>query len=105
MDTEQNIEIGIGKSAGRFKTSEVKGKGNWIQISEFSYVYGKNPDGSEKLKTWEVVQRTTTISKVGVDGVQMIPIIKEGDRTHLLLIKCYRPPLDKFVIELPGGKF
>jgi len=95
---------GQGKSAERFIEEKALGNGKWIALKEFSYKYGENEDGTPQVRTWEVVKRTSTPKGMDVDGCQIIPIIKEGDRRHLLLISCYRPPVDKFVLELPGGK-
>jgi ADP-ribose pyrophosphatase len=52
-------------------------------------------DSNGKLRNWEAVER---INCSGI--VVVIPVTKEGD---LLLIRQFRPALDRYVIEFPAG--
>lgn len=52
-------------------------------------------DKHGKIRTWEAVER------VDCDGVVLIvPVTNKGE---LILIRQFRPVLDKYVIELPAG--
>jgi ADP-ribose pyrophosphatase len=65
-------------------------KGQFIETISISY-----KDHKGVLREWEAVSRLNT---KGV--VIIIPITK---RKELILIKQYRPALDRYVIELPAG--
>jgi ADP-ribose pyrophosphatase len=65
-------------------------KGRHIQAVLIEYA---GSDG--KTREWEAVKRT-----YASDVVIIVPFTSEGE---LLLIKQYRPALDRFVIELPAG--
>ena len=65
-------------------------KGKFIETVSISY-----KDHNGVLREWEAVNRLNT---KGV--VVIIPITENND---LILIKQYRPVLDRYVIELPAG--
>jgi len=70
----------------------------WLRLKKLHYV-----DAAGKQRIWECAERTTR-GKSGVDAVAIFAILKkknEPDRT--LLIKQFRPPMDKFTIEMPAG--
>jgi ADP-ribose pyrophosphatase len=65
---------------------------------------GKEYDlGEGKKVWWEMSERTT--KKGPVDGAAVLAafIDYESGQERIVLIANYRPPLDKFVIELPAG--
>ena len=65
-------------------------KGKFIETVSISY-----KDHNKILREWEAVNRLNT---KGV--VVIIPITEKNE---LVLIKQYRPALDRYVIELPAG--
>ncbi|MCK4891812.1 MAG: NUDIX hydrolase, partial [Candidatus Pacebacteria bacterium] len=48
-----------------------------------------------KMRKWEAVERTT-----GADIVSVIPVTDNG---KIILIKQFRPPVGRMVIEFPAG--
>ena len=96
---------GLGAPEGKFIKDEVIGKGDWQELSLRTYQLGVNEDGSPKLSTWEVYKRVhKNKSDTEFEGVSIFPILRQGDRTHLLLIKEYRAAIDRFVLSFPGGR-
>ena len=70
----------------------------WLRFNKYHW---KRPD-SEKTEICGAITRTT--EKEGkVNGVGLIPLIKNHGEIDLLLIADYRPPTDRFMIEFPGG--
>jgi ADP-ribose pyrophosphatase len=54
-------------------------------------------------KPWDFVNRTTT-NAAGLDGVDMIPIFKEADGSHsVLIVAQFRPVVGKVCLEFPAG--
>ena len=60
--------IGIGKSSNQFRGKKLIGKGKWAELQEHSYCYDHEEDGTEKVKTWEVVERLSRPKNGKLDG-------------------------------------
>jgi len=77
-------------------TSEAK----WITLKTLKWT---DPDGKERL--WECAERKTRGSS-GIDAVAVLAMICSKTNAFPLstvVIEQYRPPIDKFIIELPAG--
>lgn len=62
-----------------------------------------NNQGQE-CKNYEVVERTTRKPGVDFDGVDIFATLhKKNYPKQILIIACYRPPVDKYVLEFPAG--
>ena len=85
-------------------SEQVLGKAKWLQLMSCDY-QAKNPKTGDTCiqKGWEYVERTT-YSLNGDNAAQLIPILKYADgKRQLMLTSNYRPPIDKYVWEFPGG--
>ncbi|KAJ6500344.1 NUDIX hydrolase domain-like protein [Mycena sanguinolenta] len=72
----------------------------WITLKKIKY---RDAEGHERL--WECAERTTRKSS-GVDAVAVLAIIRSKTNAFPLstiIIEQYRPPIDKFIIEMPAG--
>ncbi|THV08074.1 hypothetical protein K435DRAFT_959522 [Dendrothele bispora CBS 962.96] len=72
----------------------------WITLKKIKYM---DAEGKERL--WECAQRTTRRSS-GIDAVAVFPIIRSRTNAFpvsTVIIEQYRPPIDKFIVELPAG--
>lgn len=58
-----------------------------------------DPAGHDRV--WEMAVRTTRT--LTVDAVSIFPILNYGDRKEVAVIKQFRPPCEKVVLELPAG--
>jgi len=77
-------------------TSEAK----WITLKKIKY---SDAEGKERL--WECAERTTRKSS-GIDAVAVLAIIRSKTKAFpvsTVLIEQYRPPIDRFIIEMPAG--
>lgn len=70
---------------------KVLGKGKWLSINELSW-----QDSEGRIRHWETSERVN-----GSGAVMIIAVIKQSD--ELILVKQFRPPTAKFVIEFPAG--
>ena len=54
---------------------------------------------------YEYIERVQRGPKKDCDGVFIIPILvsKKKNLRQLLLISCYRPPVDAYLLEFPAG--
>ncbi|KAG8947519.1 hypothetical protein FRC04_010700 [Tulasnella sp. 424] len=71
----------------------------WVTLKKIEW---KNQDNTDKI--WEVAERTTR--KGEVDAVAILALLesKKSDfKPSTIIIEQYRPPVEKFVIELPAG--
>lgn len=84
VEGEEDL-TGIGKSSEKIRGEVSLGAGKWIEIKEITYAYGFDEEGKEKHKTWELVARKTRPKTSKVDGCQMMGILKDGDRKHLII--------------------
>jgi len=74
-------------------------QGKWIQTRSIKY---HDPNGNERL--WEMAVRTTTSKTLNIDAVSIVPILKHPSKPdEIVMIKQFRPPTEKVVIELPAG--
>jgi len=83
-------------SAQELPASEAK----WITLKKLKW---RDPDGKERL--WECAERKTRGSS-GIDAVAVLALIRSKTNAFPLstvIIEQYRPPIDKFIIELPAG--
>jgi len=83
-------------SAEELPASEAK----WITLKKLKW---SDPDGKERL--WECAERKTRGSS-GVDAVAVLAMVRSKTNAFPLstvVIEQYRPPIDKFIIELPAG--
>ncbi|KAJ7043355.1 NUDIX hydrolase domain-like protein [Mycena alexandri] len=72
----------------------------WITLKKIKY---SDAEGKERL--WECAERTTRKSS-GIDAVAVLAIIRSKTNAFPLstiIIEQYRPPIDKFIIEMPAG--
>ena len=103
-EKEEKLLLGMGVQQGRIINKEHVAEGKYLRISKFVYKLGQKEDGTDKTASWEVLQRIHAIeNKLAVGGVSIIPIAKQGDRRHLILVKEYRAPADRYFLSLPGG--
>lgn len=73
----------------------------WKCLSKVTYV---DPTGTQR--PWECVEmRNRSRDMDALVGVNMVTILDQGAShgPELLLVKQYRPSIDKVAIELPGG--
>jgi 8-oxo-dGTP pyrophosphatase MutT (NUDIX family) len=70
---------------------ELIGKGNWLTLSKLEY-----NDRSGRVRHWEAAERVNSRG-----AVLMIARICQTD--ELILIKQFRPPAGKYLIEFPAG--
>ncbi|ESK96816.1 adp-ribose pyrophosphatase [Moniliophthora roreri MCA 2997] len=72
----------------------------WITLKKLKYI---DAEGRERF--WECAERRTRKS-TGIDAVAILAVIKSKTNSFppsTIAIEQYRPPIDKFVIELPAG--
>ncbi|KAJ7684799.1 NUDIX hydrolase domain-like protein [Mycena polygramma] len=72
----------------------------WITLKKIKY---SDAEGKERL--WECAERTTRKSS-GIDAVAVLAIIRSRTNAFPLstvIVEQYRPPIDKFIIEMPAG--
>ncbi|KIM49313.1 hypothetical protein M413DRAFT_61112 [Hebeloma cylindrosporum] len=72
----------------------------WITLKKIKYT---DQEGKERL--WECAERKTRKS-TGVDAVAVFAILRSKTNafpTSTVVIEQYRPPIGKYVIELPAG--
>ncbi|KAI5121949.1 hypothetical protein M0805_002020 [Coniferiporia weirii] len=72
----------------------------WITLKELNW-----QDQEGKQRKWECAERKTRGSS-GIDAVAILAIIrsaKDAFPPSTVIIEQYRPPVGKFVIELPAG--
>ncbi|TDL25131.1 hypothetical protein BD410DRAFT_717928 [Rickenella mellea] len=83
-------------SAQELPTNEAK----WITLKKLSW---QDHDGKNRL--WESAERKTRGSS-GIDAVAVLAILRSENNSFqpsTVIIEQYRPPIDKFIIELPAG--
>ncbi|KAJ6611786.1 NUDIX hydrolase domain-like protein [Mycena sp. CBHHK59/15] len=81
-------------------TSMSASEARWITLKKIKY---SDAEGRERL--WECAERTTRKSS-GIDAVAVLAIIRSKTNAFPLstiIIEQYRPPIDKFIIEMPAG--
>ena len=70
---------------------ETLAAGHFVRLELLHYL-----DQTQTERKWEAVQRTGN-----TNAAVIIATMKPDDK--ILLIRQYRPPLDKYVIEFPAG--
>lgn len=77
-------------------------QGNWIQTKKINY---KDPNGAPRV--WEMAVRTTRTATTNIDAVSIVTILKNlknpSEPKRVVLVKQFRPPTGKVMIELPAG--
>lgn len=76
--------------------------GKWLKMSSVDYeVRGK------VISNYEMMERTTRRADTGYDAIVVYPIKTESEsvssKKQLIVIANYRPPVDRFMLELPAG--
>ncbi|KAJ7156109.1 NUDIX hydrolase domain-like protein [Mycena crocata] len=72
----------------------------WITLKKIKY---SDAEGKERI--WECAERTTRKSS-GIDAVAVLALIRSKTNAFPLstiIIEQYRPPIDRFIIEMPAG--
>ena len=70
----------------------------WAELQKIQWT---DQDGASRV--WEAANRKTR-SSTGVDAIAVAPILLHPRQpAQTLVIKQFRPPLDKFCIEFPAG--
>ncbi|PLN85318.1 nucleoside diphosphate-sugar hydrolase of the mutt family [Aspergillus taichungensis] len=70
----------------------------WKRLVKITYA---DPNGV--ARTWEAAEMQTRPKDSVIDGVSIVSVLNKPTGPELLLLKQYRPTLDKVAIELPGG--
>lgn len=76
-------------------------KAKWVTLKEIDYT-----DQDGKQRRWEVAERKTR--KGEIDAVAILAILRPKNpdakfKPSTVIIEQYRPPIEKYVIELPAG--
>jgi 8-oxo-dGTP pyrophosphatase MutT (NUDIX family) len=84
----------------RVQKSSVIGETKWLRLLELEY-----SDENNTIRSWNMAQRTTkSKEKDAVDAVAIFAILKGGsDGPKTILVRQFRPPMNKYCIELPAG--
>ncbi|KAG6889779.1 hypothetical protein C0992_004197 [Termitomyces sp. T32_za158] len=72
----------------------------WISLKKLIYL-----DGDGKERAWECAERKTRRAS-GIDAVAVLAILRSRTNAFpvsTIIIEQYRPPIDKYIIELPAG--
>jgi len=83
-------------SIENLNTTEAK----WVSLKKINW-----QDQSGRTRVWEVADRRTRGSS-GIDAVAILALIRSKTRAFPLstvIVEQYRPPVGKFVVELPAG--
>eukprot|EP00192_Tetraselmis_astigmatica_P018785 CAMPEP_0117666838 /NCGR_PEP_ID=MMETSP0804-20121206/10607_1 /TAXON_ID=1074897 /ORGANISM="Tetraselmis astigmatica, Strain CCMP880" /LENGTH=258 /DNA_ID=CAMNT_0005474445 /DNA_START=1 /DNA_END=777 /DNA_ORIENTATION=+ len=76
----------------------VLGKSRWLQLVDVKYTRGNQES------TWQYCERCTRPSNCDVDAVCVFAILKHANKPNqLVIVKQFRPPLNKFTVELCAG--
>ncbi|KAB8244645.1 NUDIX hydrolase domain-like protein [Aspergillus flavus] len=70
----------------------------WKRLVKTIY---RDPNGVQR--TWESAEMQTRPADSDFDGVSIVATLNKPTGPELVLLKQYRPALDKVVIEIPGG--
>ncbi|KAL1730063.1 NUDIX hydrolase domain-like protein [Schizophyllum commune] len=82
--------------AEEMNVSEAK----WITLKKLNWM-----DAEGKKRVWECAERRTRKGS-GIDAVSIFALLRSKKNAFPLstvIIEQYRPPIDKFIIELPAG--
>ncbi|KAE8140219.1 NUDIX hydrolase domain-like protein [Aspergillus pseudotamarii] len=70
----------------------------WKRLVKTTY---RDPNGVQRI--WESAEMQTRPADSDFDGVSIVATLNKSTGPELVLLKQYRPALDKVVIEIPGG--
>ena len=71
----------------------------WLALESLTY-----RDATGKERKWDLVTRVTKKKESSADAVAVFAKLQaEGKETKTLLVKQFRPPVDKYTLELPAG--
>jgi 8-oxo-dGTP pyrophosphatase MutT (NUDIX family) len=92
LDTGNNdiICMVMNEKHTRIKEKKIVWQGKFLRCVLYTYV-----DSLGQLREWEAFER------VHCKGI--VAIVPVTDNNEVLLVKQYRPPVDKYVIEFPAG--
>ncbi|KAK7689184.1 hypothetical protein QCA50_007875 [Cerrena zonata] len=72
----------------------------WVTLKKLKWL---DPEGKERV--WESAERKTRGS-AGIDAVAVLAILRSETNafpTSTVIVEQFRPPVGKFVVELPAG--
>lgn len=87
--------FGLGISSGFRSCSTVQYSSKWVALLSNTWI---SPTTRSERK-WESLSRVTSLPD-NLDGASVVPLL---DSKHLILIANYRPVVDRFCLEFPGG--
>ncbi|KDO26446.1 hypothetical protein SPRG_08249 [Saprolegnia parasitica CBS 223.65] len=70
----------------------------WLRLLEVTY---QDLDGVERA--YSAVERTTRPPSADADAVVVLPLLSAPTGPVAVLVRQFRPPLDKWIVELPAG--
>ena len=76
----------------------------WLSLQRIEW---QGPDGRSRF--WESVERQTTVKdEHNVEGADAVAVVarateKAGNQSSILIIKQFRPPVGRHILELPAG--
>lgn len=77
-------------------------QGNWIQTRKINY---QDPTGKDRV--WEMAIRSTRSETTNIDAVSIVSILHHpklsGKGKEIVVVKQFRPPTEKVILELPAG--
>jgi 8-oxo-dGTP pyrophosphatase MutT (NUDIX family) len=79
------------RATPRILDKKIMAKGKWLSINELAW-----QDSEARIRSWETAERVDSRG-----AVMIIPLIEQRD--ELILVKQFRPPAGRFVIEFPAG--
>uniref|UniRef100_A0A1I7UBJ5 Nudix hydrolase domain-containing protein n=1 Tax=Caenorhabditis tropicalis TaxID=1561998 RepID=A0A1I7UBJ5_9PELO len=79
--------------------NEVVWSGRWMQTRRVQF----KPKTGGQQGVWESAHRNTTPSTAPAAGVSVIARVRKEGKVFVVLIKQYRIPCRKMVLELPAG--
>lgn len=83
----------------RIELTESLEQGKWIQTKKINYI-----DPAGRNRAWEMAVRTTRTETTGIDAVSILAFLKKaGKPKEVVLVKQFRPPCEKVIVELPAG--
>ncbi|KIJ99558.1 hypothetical protein K443DRAFT_679821 [Laccaria amethystina LaAM-08-1] len=92
------MELSIPRVTSTAEMSSAEAR--WITLKKINYI---DEEGQERL--WECAERKTRRS-TGIDAVAILALLRSKANAFplsIVIIEQYRPPINKFVIELPAG--
>ena len=99
-DDNNNNNNNNEKNIPRVTSSTVIGETRWVRLLEVKY-----NDETNVSRSWNMAERTTkSKEKDAVDAVAILTTLKGGeDGPKTILVRQFRPPMNKYCIEFPAG--